>query len=1473
MAETSSSPAPPAGNQDPADGGGATIRDRARTGIRAWVTQSGRVLMLMTPSAIVTAMTAAAVAPVLLPLLGATAGAVGIAAGTVAIQALLSQLGGLGGNYLADVLHDVTVRLRGEARTAGLSEETLRSMVERRLDRELTGPRAAGLRTEITQLLRAVNGVDEALRAAYASDMPGLAAHIGREVTQLSRTVAEFAELREQMLGSLTAIQRDSTFIRTAVQDQSDELRRLNMNITFLRREIVRSGPAIAPRAGGPPAPGPGPGPDRRLLPYPGLAAFSETDADWFYGRERLTALLLDELRERLRGSSPLMVVGASGAGKSSVLRAGLMPELDTGSLAEPGSESWPRMIMTPGQYPFRDLAIRLAQRADLVATMVLDELAADPARTPVVIRQGLLPREDRQRYGVISTAPDLASKDQGTAGRRLVLIIDQFEEVFTQCPDGDERKRFIDAICAAAQGSSQDPPAALVVIGLRMSFTEQCTAHPELEPTLRDPVIVGPMSVRELNDVIELPARRAGLTVEAGLAATMLRDLGAVESPGNAAAATYDPGRLPLLAHALRETWERCTGDQLTITAYDAVGGITNALASKADEVYGSFDADGQRVARRLLEHMVAVHADAEDTRRRIRRSVLVSELPPADAQAAEVILDRLESERLVTADEDTVQFAHEALLRYWPRLARWLQENRAWRQEQQRLTEHAREWAASGRHPDRLLHGAQLSAVSELLTGPRQAELGGLETDFIEASRMRQGRTERTRRAVVAVLAILVILAGGLAVLAQENSHIARQQQAIAQSIGLVAQANEIQAVNPGTSLLLSLEAYRVNHSPEAISSLLSAQASFFTDRLVSRSGPVNAVAYDPAGGQLASAGQGDAVTLWDTRTGRLRATLRGQSPFYAVAFSPDGRLLAGAEQDGDTVVWNARTGQQAGTISRDPVPVDAVAFSPDSRQLATAGEDGAVTLWRTSGLTASAVLAVGNGTISAVGFSPDGRRLAAACADHEVRLWDLRRPAAAPLVLRGHTDLVRTVAFSPDGALLASGSDDGTVRLWDGRTGTPRGVLTSGTAAVHAVAFSPDGRLLASGGADHAVRLWDVRTQAQTDALTGPAAGVSGLAFSPDGDTLASADADATIGLWNVPAPSPPGAAAVAVAGTPARPTLATAGTDQVISLWDARRNRSPSLPGAAAAPGTGAGPGAGPGAAQAPTSMAVSPDGKTLATPAADGTVALWSTVTRRRTGTLTAPGPIDAVAYQPPARRGGPALLAGGSANGDIYLWPPGASQPAQYISGQLAPVRALAFSRDGTLLAAGSDDGTILLARITAAGGRVATTTLTQIDGQAEVTAVAFSPDGATLASASGPDAQLWDISHPRRPGQPVTLPGTTQAAVISVAFSSDGATLAAAAADAAIRLWDVAGPAAPAARGTLTGLGNPTEVAFVPGRPVVVGAAADGTAVFWDIRPGAVAARMCASRPHVSAALLRPYLRGITYRPACPGT
>jgi WD40 repeat protein len=1431
---------------------------RARAGIRAWVTAGGAVLLRAAPTAIVTAMTAAALAPVLVPLLVGTLG-------SIVVQQVLAQLGNLGADHMADVLQDAVHRMRGEAKVTGVSEETVRNVLERRLEQELAGPRAAAIRAEIMQLIQAVHGVDETLRAAYDSEIQGLGDHIGRAMHELSQTAFEFRMLRDDTLGALTSIQRDTAFVRDAVQDHGDELRRLNLNIALLRREVALSGPATEGQGAEPILAEAALATMREgLHPYPGLPAFNETDAAWFFGRERLIAMIIDRLRDRLRGSSPLIVEGASGAGKSSVLRAGLIPELDTGGLAEPDSEHWPREIMTPGPFPLRDLALRLARRAELPASMVLDDIAADPASTPLIIRQGLLDRGERRRRGVITTRPDLSARRDPpgqSAGRRLIIVIDQFEEVFTQCSDGGERARFIQAICAAAAGSRRDPPAALVVIGLRAGFVEHCTAHPELEPALADPLIVGPMRPAELRDAIELPARHAGLTVQAGLADTMLRDLGAVEPPGDSDLATYDPGRLPLLAHALRATWDRRTGGELTIGDYSAAGGIKDALASTADAVYESLDAHGKQVARRLWEHMVSVRADAEDTRRRMSRAALIAELPPADAVPAGLVLDRLEQERLVTAGQDTVQIAHEALLRYWPKLAGWVEENRAWRREQQSLIEHAREWEAGSRHPDRLLRGAALAAVHDGLNSARRAELGELEAAFLSASETRQARAQRARTVFVATLMVLVVLTAGTALVAQANSVTARQQQAIAQSRQLAAEASALSTIDPQISLLLSLQAFRVQPTYEAVSSLLSAQSGFFADRLPNRSGPVNSVAYDPAmPTRLASAGQNDRVTIWNTATRTAVATLVGSSPFYAVAFDKQGRYLAGAEQNGTTVLWNARSLREIGPVSQHSDAVDTVAFSPDGGTFATAGDDGTVTLWSTRTLRKAGSYLVGNGTISGIAFSGDGNWLAAACADHDIRLWDLHQPTTTPpKLLRGHTELVRAVAFSPDSSMLASGSDDGTVRLWDLRTRNQLGVLTGVGAQVRAVAFNPDGTGLAAAGDDDVVRLWDVATRTQVSALTGPASTVAGVAFSPDGTMLASADADASVGLWNIPSTSPGSTTVAAVAIAPSGGRLATSGTDGKVKVWDPPHySRSFDLP-----PDALGGPGE-------VGSTASSQDGL-LAIPTAHG-VALWNIAGRRPAGMLSAPGAaVIAVAYRP----GKPEVIAAGLSNDVVDLWAPSAATPSgdYSVSGQVAPINAIAFSPDGSLLAAASDDGTILLARVVVTGGRITATVLVQLTGQlGRIEAVAFSPDGRTLASASTDGTvQLWDVSHPSRQvalGPP--LAGHTQA-VISVAFSGDGDLLATSADDDTIRLWDVRDPRAPVPFATLAGLGGPTSVVFEPGSQKMAGAAADGSLLQWDTVASDVANRICRSLPVDDIPDLGQYLLGVTPRPLCP--
>jgi WD40 repeat protein len=754
-------------------------------------------------------------------------------------------------------------------------------------------------------------------------------------------------------------------------------------------------------------------------------------------------------------------------------------------------------------------------------------------------------------------------------------------------------------------------------------------------------------------------------------------------------------------------------------------------------------------------------------------------------------------------------------------------------------------------------LLPATKLHAVQEKLGKGRRAELGELEKAFLRASERRQTRVHRTRRTVMAVLAVLLVLAAGFAVTAKRSSALASRQQALAQSRQLAADAAVLQASNPEISLLLSLEAYRVQPSYEAISSLLSAQGGLFAARLADPVGPVHGVAYAPGGSLIAAAGDGDAVTLWDAASHRLVGTLPGRSPFYAVAFDRTGTLLAGAEQDGTTVLWNVLTRRQVGVLGTpDGLPVDAVAFDPARSAVATAGYDGTVTLWDTRTLRKITALGL-DATVHGIAFSPDGTAIAAACSDHDVRIWKLAGPAV-PLVLAGHTGPVQAVAFGPGSSLLASGGDDGTIRLWDARTGKARGFLSGSALPVDALAFSPDGTELASSGGDDAVRLWDVATLTQVGSLTGPADAVAGVAFSPGGHALASADADGTVDLWDIAAPPQPGSKAAAVVVSAPSPggALATADQGRAIDLWD-----SPSAVGR---------PLPAPGGASIP-SMAFSPDGRILAVAPPGDQIALWNTRTRREIGTLFAPAPLTSVAYRP---RAGAAVVAAGSSDGYVFVWGPVNAPPVQLGGGQQARVNSLAFSPDGTLLAAGSDDGTIALARVTLTGTRVTAAPLQQIgDLLSPVDAVAFSPDGRVLATGSANGAvELWDVSAPSHPQHLATLTGLTQA-VISVAFSSSGVgALAVSAADGTIRLWSVADPADPAPLAALTGVGSPTSIAWEPASPTVIGAAPDGTVLSWDTRASQIAARICASPLAGNGPDLGPYLTtGIAYHPICP--
>jgi WD40 repeat protein len=1414
-------------------GAPAETRAQARAGIRGWVTHNEAKLRQMSPQTILTGMTAAAFAPILVPMITTSVDSAAVQA------ALLTQFGGAGAGYLAAVVQQFADRQGERSETPTITEEKLRELLGEAFEDDLGGASSAKTRKAISDLLLGVNGVQALLQAATESDEDGL-------LSYLVRALSTDRSLLSAALGMLDSLRRIFSDIQSSQRDGDELPTRALHEIRLLRHELTRRSPVVAdleatPAAGSCHADGP--------RPYPGLAPFEERDAAWFFGRDDLIVELVNALDERVYGNTPLVVAGVSGAGKSSVLRAGLIPALEAGGLTETGSADWPMDVIRPDRCPLEQLSVRLSKLAGLISSDVRDQLMIDPARASMIVRQGLLSRDERQRRGIMATGNDpIRGIGGGSDGgqRRLILVVDQFEEVFTRCHDEEERRVFIDALCAIASGSRDEPPTGLVVIGLQIAFMEQCTAHPGLRPALARPVNVDTMTADEFRDAIELPASLAGLTVQAGLVPTMLGDLGAVESRTTPGQLTYDPGRLPLLATALLETWKARDGRELTIAAYQKAGGVRDALANLADDLLGGLNESERQTLRRLfVYHLIATVDFAEDARRHISREALLDDLPLEERKRADVLLDQLTSARLLTVDAGGVQIAHEALLRHWPALAGWLAEERDWRQEAQRVLEQARTWDTEGRDADLLPRRIALAIIEDKIADARAAGLGevsGLAGEFLDAARRQAAQTRHQKRTSIASAVVAIVMAVIAAVIFLQVHVAENRNLALAESRAATSQLIEAaqNANNPVLSLLLDVEAYRVG-GVTADNGLLSAQADFFTSTLTNPAGAGSAVAFDTRAQLLAVAGHDDAITVFQVAARQRAVLLRGGSPFYAVAFNSAGTLLAGAEQDGATIVWDVKTWKPIAVLgAANGLSVNAVAFQPHGDLIATAGISGVVTLWNLHGgrvSTFRAGTAQNAVTINAVAFSPDGTRLAAACSDQTVRLWSVRGKLTL-VMLTGHSAPVKAVAFSPDSKLLASADDDGAIRIWNGKTGARLGSLPgSGTQPVDALAFSPKGTLLASGGGDGVVRLWDIDTRAQISALTGPSSRVTGLAFSHNGQTIASVEADPTVGFWNVTAPPQPGTSSIAgvATGVGARMPIATIGSDTAMGLWhpvSAASYDFAALPAPLAVSAAAHG--------DIPPSLALSPDGAVVAAALGNREVGLWSMSNGHRIGTRKAPQPLTSVAYSPDPDD--PILAAGGS-DGIVYLWQPGASQLTS-VNGDLASeITSIAFSRNGTMLAAGSSDGTFLLVERGPAGQwtPIAPPTL-PLD---PINTVAFNADGTLLAtgSASG-SVRLWNISDPVNPVKVATLTGPA-GQVISVAFSED-AMLAVSSDDDSIRVWNTKDPAAPTPVATLTGLASPTSVAWEPGTQTLVGAAPAGTLLTWDTDPGDVANRIC---------------------------
>jgi WD40 repeat protein len=1162
------------------------------------------------------------------------------------------------------------------------------------------------------------------------------------------------------------------------------------------------------------------------ICPFKGLASFEPADAEYFFGRERVVA----ELVAHVVGVGFLGIVGPSGSGKSSVLRAGLLPALAGGVL--PGSERWRRLLLRPGERPLDELRRVLVSGAEDPLVEALDALPAN---------------------------------------ERLLLAVDQLEELFTACRSEAERAAFADALARAAA----DPEGrAVVVVALRSDFYGRFAGYPRLAELLgANQVLVGPMQASELRRVVELPAGRVGLRVEPQLADALVDD---VEG---------EPGALPLLSTALLELWQKRQDNTLALAAYRESGGVHGAVARLAEATYARIPDGRKQLVRAIMLRLVG-EGEGDIP---VRRRAALAELDLERNRDAAEVLATLADSRLVTVGEGFVEVAHEALLREWPRLRGWIEEDAEGRRLHRHITEAATEWDAAGRDQGELYRGARLAAALEW-SADHALDLNEVEREFVTESRevtehetQRARRTNRRLRALLAGVAVLLAaaLAGGIFAVIQRGEARDAETAQLAQRLGAQALVEE----DLDRSLLLARQAVAIDDSPQTRSYLLS-------DLL---------------------------------RAPAVTGVMHGESDIlHGIAVSPDGRTLAVADLDAGLLFFDARTYERIG----EPLPVrgeaESVAYSPDGETVAVASGRRIRLIDARTRANLAAARVVKRGFVSRMAFTKDGSQLVVAVAD-PVSL-------AASMTVRDATTLAAAgppiepdhfagayvgsyfeppgFALMPDGRSLVIATDEHELVWWELRSRAPTRRLEIG-AGHHALAVSPDAGTIAV-GIERGIQLVDTRSGAVRTA-TGQLDGApSWLLFSRDGETVVSTSQDGTVALWDVGDRRAGGTLRERLRGhsrsvqqpvfSPDGETLYTVSHDGTAIAWDigGKRGLERHFTFTHAALANRAGYDGHPGS--------FSPDGRLLALGLKDQGIRLWDATDLTPAGRplLETRGLVYALAFAPDGR-----TLAAGTVGGETTLWDVESQSLLRRLPVRPGVVTGVSFSADGTLLATAGPEGvdlwdvatgealgtialgvpagdvafgptgsTLAFVRERSVGtaevwdaarrSRIATLsvgTVRSVGGVSVATAIAFSPDGRALATGGldDPIVRVWDV----RTGKLIRELDQGTAGAFTLDFSADGRTLAVSGFEPVASLWDVAtgariGP-------TLTAGSRRAEIDLSPDGRELLMTAADGRGAIWDVDPESWAERACTlANRTLTSEEWEEFLPDRPYEPAC---